>query len=742
MSLDLDRPRAARSSPATAEDDCPSDVGQALRAALIQGATRIHLELAQEGARLRSRIRGRLRDVAFLPEHAGRSLSALLEEAAKGGVGILSLDDTLTLRYRLASCRTATGKAMVLTLLPPPDDPAVEKLEGLDVPEEIAAAIGADLAGSKGLILVAGTPGSGRLRTLRALADESEHEGKSLLQITYDSMSSAQTGHHPVMSLDPHEEIWTLLHRVESMDTDWLFLPEIRTPLHAFLAMLLCGAGRLVLAPIRARDAAGALVELLALGSDRHPSARDLTSVIAQHRLPRPCPHCSILRGLAPSDVPEAGWDPASRRQLLARSPKARNRGAGCKQCRGCGYIAWTYLYEYLPVTGKVADRLRSTTDPGRLHEELRTLTLGNGLLESAWREVLRGTMEPEGIAGIPGPAGLPFRLPRSCLDQQPLAPEEPEEVLEEEGTAQVDCAAGALAVEHEFFVQGYETLRLAIAKMETDGFLEPAALESLAEETVTALERDQLLVQAALSRGPGNNLLVHQLNVAVLAVRIGQGLGWERATLVRLALASLVHDVGLLKVPLQVIQKEKRLSTKERALLHRHAEWGEEIIRNALGELTWLPPVIRQVHERESGTGFPDGLTGELIDPLAKVIGLADTLESLTHTRPWRPAMIAFDAIQHLMKRQAEFDPEIFRAMVKQISLFPVGSWVRLNNGSIARVVSINTGNFYRPRLEILRDGTGKKVAGSVVNLADSPLHITGPLPEDALSDPEEASR
>ena len=61
----------------------------------------------------------------------------------------------------------------------------------------------------------------------------------------------------------------------------------------------------------------------------------------------------------------------------------------------------------------------------------------------------------------------------------------------------------------------------------------------------------------------------------------------------------------------------------------------------------------------------------------------------------------------------------------------------------SIARVVSINAGNFYRPRLEILRNGAGKKMAGSVVDLADSPfLHITGPLPEGALRDPEEASR
>jgi HD-GYP domain-containing protein (c-di-GMP phosphodiesterase class II) len=141
---------------------------------------------------------------------------------------------------------------------------------------------------------------------------------------------------------------------------------------------------------------------------------------------------------------------------------------------------------------------------------------------------------------------------------------------------------------------------------------------------------------------------------------------------------------------------------------------------------------VVRQVHEKETGAGYPDGLAGDDIDPLAKVIGLADTLESLTHSRARREALIAFDAIQLLMKDHSqEYDSRVFRAMVRQISLFPVGSRVRLNNGSIARVASINPDNFYRPKVEMVQDPSGKKmVGGSSVDLADSPfLYITGPF-------------
>ena len=87
-------------------------------------------------------------------------------------------------------------------------------------------------------------------------------------------------------------------------------------------------------------------------------------------------------------------------------------------------------------------------------------------------------------------------------------------------------------------------------------------------------------------------------------------------------------------------------------------------------------------------------------------------------------------------MKEHAEdVDPKILRAMVRTVSLFPVGSHVRRNNGGLARVVSINPDNFYRPQVEVVLDPSGQRVRGGrVIDLADSPfLHIVGPVPEEA---------
>ena len=97
----------------------------------------------------------------------------------------------------------------------------------------------------------------------------------------------------------------------------------------------------------------------------------------------------------------------------------------------------------------------------------------------------------------------------------------------------------------------------------------------------------------------------------------------------------------------------------------------------------------------------------------------------------------IQFDAIQFLLKNHADdFDRKVFRSMVRQISPYPAGSRVRLNNGSTARVAAVNPDNFYRPKVEILCDPTGKRLAGgAVMDLERSPfLYIIGPS-RDELS-------
>jgi HD-GYP domain-containing protein (c-di-GMP phosphodiesterase class II) len=717
------------------------DPGRALRAALCSGGRRIHVEQSEDGVRLRCRIGTGLREVARIPSDAGRSMVALLEDTAREGIGALALDGgEVTIHYRLARCEGPSGKNLVLTLLPRPDD-SPGTLRTLSAPEEIQDGLTHDLSSRKGLVLVAGSPGSDRSRTLSALVAERDPQKESVLALTFDDGPPPLEGPYPVLALDLREELWALLDEIESLDADCIIMPEIHTPLHATLALAMSGGHRLGLASIRAQDTAGALVKMRELAADRYRAARDLVSVLAQHRLPRPCAHCSALRTLHERSVSAAGWEPASLERLLGRRPQVRSRGKGCERCSGSGYAGWTYLYEYLSVTDEIAEHLRSTVDPGKLREELKAATVGRALLDAGWREALRGNVELEDVEHIPGPEVVPFRLDPSCLAEHPDAEEieSPEaEDLPDEGSTELEMAtrlACGFRLNHPLYRRAYEALRRTVADIDEGRALDETSITGLADRIVISTERDPELVHLALTAGRGDNLVIHQLNVAILSIRIGIGLQWDRPRLARLCLAALLHDVGLVRIPIQVLQKEGPLTVEEEKVRRRHVELTEQMLQAAFPNHDWLHTVARQVHERESGRGFPNGLSGARIDPLAKIVGLADILESLTHPRRGRPAMSTFESIQYLLKNHAEdFDRRIFRAMVRQISPFPVGSRVTLNNGSTARVTSVNPDNFYRPKVEVLVDPDGKRLTGGrVMDLDESPfLYITGPFVED----------
>jgi len=191
-----------------------TDPGRALRAALCSGGRRIHVDVTDDGVRLRIRVGSRLREIAHLPSDGGHAMVRLLESTARDGVGVLQLDGgKIIVRYRLAACEAPSSKKLVLTVLPDRDEQPVRGVADLGVPEEIQKALSADIAGRKGLVLVAGIPHSGRVRTLHALAGEANPTEESVLLLSFDGVAPAVSG-YPGMTLDLRHELW--LHRASS----------------------------------------------------------------------------------------------------------------------------------------------------------------------------------------------------------------------------------------------------------------------------------------------------------------------------------------------------------------------------------------------------------------------------------------------------------------------------------------------------------------------------------------------
>ena len=144
-----------------------------------------------------------------------------------------------------------------------------------------------------------------------------------------------------------------------------------------------------------------------------------------------------------------------------------------------------------------------------------------------------------------------------------------------------------------------------------------------------------------------------HSRRVQQLALAIGRELGLSHAELDLLGHAALFHDIGKLAIPDSILLKPASLTPDEWSLMQRHAEEGARII-DRLGFLNDAVPAIRHHHERFDGTGYPDRLQDEDIPLGARIIHVADALDSMLTTRIYRAARPAAEALQELDGRQA----------------------------------------------------------------------------------------
>jgi putative nucleotidyltransferase with HDIG domain len=157
-----------------------------------------------------------------------------------------------------------------------------------------------------------------------------------------------------------------------------------------------------------------------------------------------------------------------------------------------------------------------------------------------------------------------------------------------------------------------------------------------------------------------------HSERVAALSVEIGRELGLDDAALLSLRYAGILHDIGKIGVPEQVLRKPDLLTAEERTLVRSHAVVGAEIVEG-IDFLRPAEPGIRHHHERWDGAGYPDGLRGDAIPLLARIINAADTWDACTSERPYQRAYSAPEVVAILAQlRGGQIDPSVHDAILR----------------------------------------------------------------------------
>ena len=224
--------------------------------------------------------------------------------------------------------------------------------------------------------------------------------------------------------------------------------------------------------------------------------------------------------------------------------------------------------------------------------------------------------------------------------------------------------------------------------------------------------------------------LVKHSVNVALLAFAIGTQMGLGKKQLAVLGSAALLHDVGMLAVPSEVLYKPGRLSPSERYEITKHPMRGLNILEQVTGHDQATQYVVYQEHERESGAGYPRGRTGHWIADMARIIAVADVFEAIASPRPYREANLPYESMATVVRMAGDrlLHPSTVRALVTAVGLFPLGSLVKMSDGSVGRVVAITPARYDRPTVCRLRDAQGRVVRDGVVDLSAFNLSVVEP--------------
>lgn len=212
------------------------------------------------------------------------------------------------------------------------------------------------------------------------------------------------------------------------------------------------------------------------------------------------------------------------------------------------------------------------------------------------------------------------------------------------------------------------------------------------------------LIINLTDIRTADSYTFAHSVNVAVMSLLTGIALKIPRSRLRNIGLGTLLHDLGKVKIPANILNKKGKLTSEEYEVIKKHPRFGYEMFKAQYGYInTTSSLIIYQHHERMNGSGYPEKLKGDQIHFFARICAVADVYDALVADRPYRSGLRPHVALQILESSGDEFDPNVLRTFFQHIAAYPIGTFVGLSNGLIGIVIFNKAGFSFRPKVRIL---------------------------------------
>lgn len=198
----------------------------------------------------------------------------------------------------------------------------------------------------------------------------------------------------------------------------------------------------------------------------------------------------------------------------------------------------------------------------------------------------------------------------------------------------------------------------------------------------------------------------IHSMNVCVLALAFGHHLGLSHQQLQELGLGALLHDIGKIRVPLEILNKPGRLDEQEVAIMQEHPSLGIAVLNHSqqLGEAALA--VVQSHHERFNGGGYPQQLRGNELHLYPQLVSVVDVYDALTSDRVYRPGMPPPEAMKLMYSwRERDFEPQLMERFVQCVGIYPSGSVVELATGEVGVVMPTDRKQRFKPIVMLVLD-------------------------------------
>lgn len=314
---------------------------------------------------------------------------------------------------------------------------------------------------------------------------------------------------------------------------------------------------------------------------------------------------------------------------------------------------------------------------------------------------------------------------------------------IKRHGTASYDPKLASQLIEcHDESLNQMDQL---FASLETATVATADQVADLSARNLKAMAADlDLFVSLGISSATDKYPVRHGLQCSMLAMAMATTMGLDKQSVMDLGMGCLVHDVGMLHIDRAVFLKETPLDSVEFLEITKHPILTFDMIRGVEQFSGGARLVAYQMHERCNGSGYPRHRTASQIHPLAKIASVADVFVALVSPRPHRPGRMPYYAVESLIRetKTGLYDPDVVRALLRTVSLFPIGSCVELNDGRLGRVIRSNGEAYTKPIVEVWGRGELNSQSTVVDLSAQTGIEILRPLaaikqePEKLLDD------